>query len=190
MLSYIIRRLLLLPLTLFCIILVNFVIVNLAPGDPTTVTEISPEGSASRRADRALAFGADERYLQFRERYGLTLPIIFNNWPWTSQATVDKELTILVTKKATPEASIEMPVKAYDALRVTFGDRARYVMPKLLQVVMDTSQPLEIRSMASRFFARGGSQQAFLGTDLTESEKKPQSQDCRGKQHVKTNGHR
>lgn len=171
MLNYIIRRLLLLPLTLFCIILVNFVIINLAPGDPTTVTEISQEGSASRRADRALAFGADERYLQFRERYGLTLPIIFNTWPWTSQATIDSELMILVTKKASPEAAQEMPIKAYDALRVIFGDRARYVMPELMKVVMDTTQPLDIRSMASRFFARGGSQQAFLGTDLTESQK-------------------
>ncbi len=44
MLNYIIRRLLLLPLTLFGIVLVNFVIINLAPGEPTTITEVSAGG--------------------------------------------------------------------------------------------------------------------------------------------------
>ncbi len=72
MLNYLLRRLLLLPITLFCIILVNFIIVNMAPGDPVTVGEISQQGAA-RREDRSVAFGADERYLQFREFYGSTL---------------------------------------------------------------------------------------------------------------------
>ena len=75
MFNYIVRRLLLLPITLFFIVLVNFVIINMAPGEPTTVTEISPEGQATRRQDRAIAFGADDRYLQFREHFGLTLPL-------------------------------------------------------------------------------------------------------------------
>jgi len=172
MLNYLIRRLLLLPLTLFCIILVNFVIINLAPGDPVTVTEISPEGSASRRADRAVAFGADERYLQFRERYGLTLPILLNTWPWIDQNEVNVDLERLVSKKYAPDDVKEMPVKEYDAMRVEFGDQARYMMPKLLHVLQDSSQPLAMRSMAARFFARGGSQQAFLGTDLTEEQMK------------------
>ncbi len=170
MLNYLIRRLLLLPLTLFCIILVNFVIINLAPGDPVTVTEISPEGNASRNADRAMAFGSDERYLQFRERYGLTLPILFNTWPWASKADVDDDLRILLTHKETPGSLQEMPVKAYDALRVTFGDEAKYIMPKLLAVIQDTSQPLATRSMAARFFVRGATQQAFLGTGLTDAQ--------------------
>lgn len=170
MLNYIIRRLLLLPLTLFCIILVNFIIINLAPGDPVTITEISPEG-ASRKEASSLAFGSDERYLQFREHYGLTLPIIFNTWPWTSQKEVDDLLHILVSKRASPEDTEDMPVKAYDALRVSFGDRSRYIMPKLLHVLSDSSQDMSIRSMASRFFARGGSRQAYLGTSLSEEEK-------------------
>lgn len=170
MLNYLIRRLLLLPLTLFCIILVNFVIINLAPGDPVSVTEISPEGSASRSSDRAVAFGADERYLQFRERYGLTLPILFNTWPWTTQAQVDNDLQILLTRKASPNDTHEMPVKDYDDLRVTFGDKSRYIMPKLLGVIQDKSAPLPLRSLASRFFVRGGTQQAILGSGLDSDE--------------------
>jgi peptide/nickel transport system permease protein len=169
MLNYVIRRLLLLPLTLFCIILVNFAIINLAPGDPVTLTEISQEGGASRSADRSMAFGSDERYLQFRERYGLTLPILFNFWPWISQEQVNNTLRILVSKKEV-STNIEIPVKQYDSLRRDFGDQARYLMPKLLSVIEDTSIDLAIRSMASRFFARGGTMQATLGTRLTEAQ--------------------
>jgi len=66
MITYIARRLLLLPLTLFSIVLVNFVIINLAPGDPVSLTEISQDGEASRKEKEAVAFGSDMRYLQFR----------------------------------------------------------------------------------------------------------------------------
>lgn len=170
MLNYILRRLFLLPITLFCIILVNFVIINLAPGDPVTITEISPDG-ASRKEDRAVAFGSDDRYLQFREHYGLTLPILFNTWPWTSQGKVENLLRILVTKKNSPGDSEELPVKTYDALRVSFGDRSRYIMPKLLNIIVDPTQEMSMRIMASRFFARGGTQQAFLGSNLTEKQR-------------------
>lgn len=49
MYNYIIRRLLLMPITLFFIILVNFVIINLAPGEPVTITEISQQGGGATR---------------------------------------------------------------------------------------------------------------------------------------------
>ena len=170
MFHYLARRLLLLPVTLFFILMINFIVINLAPGDPITVSEVSPEGMATRSSDRAVAFGADERYLQFRERYGLTLPILFNTWPWTSQQEIDTDLIILTTKRWKPTDLDEMPVKEYDALRVNFGDQSRYVMSKLLNVIKDHATPLKIRSMASRFFVRGGTQQAYLGANLTEEQ--------------------
>jgi len=172
MLNYVIRRLLLLPVTLFFIILVNFVVINLAPGDPVTVTEISQEGNASRSADKSVSFGSDERYLQFRERYGLTLPILINLWPWTSQGAVDNDLRILVSKKLKADDTAEMPLKDYDALRIEFGDKSRYIMPRLLKVIEDPQQPIAFRSMASRFFSRGGTRQAVLGPNLTEAQAK------------------
>src|SRR4051812_31568918 len=79
--NYILRRLLLLPFTLFCIVLVNFVIINFAPGDPVTIINISAEGGATGNESRSIAFSSDERYLHFREFYGLTLPVLFNTWP-------------------------------------------------------------------------------------------------------------
>lgn len=171
MFNYILRRLLLIPLTLFCIVIVNFVIINMAPGDPVTLTEISQEGTASRKENRSMAFGADERYLQFREHYGLTLPVLLNTGPWLSESYVRTTLWQLVNRKEEPESSQEMTVKNYDSLRVLFGDQSRFVMPWLMKVMEDTHEPLTIREMALRFFVRGGSRQAWLGPNLTVEQK-------------------
>jgi peptide/nickel transport system permease protein len=168
MLNYVIRRLILLPITLFFIVMVNFLIINLAPGDPVTITEISQEGGASRNADRAMAFGSDERYLQFRERYGLTLPILLNFWPWLTQEYVDNTLKQLIAKQY-PDHT-EIPVKKYDDLRRLFGDQSRFVMPKLLNIIENEQENMSIRSMASHFFARGGTRQAVLGSNISEKE--------------------
>lgn len=165
MFNYIIRRLILLPITLFFIILVNFVIINLAPGDPVTVTEISPEGVATRKEDQSIAFGSDNRYLQFREHYGLTLPILINLWPWLTLEEVLSTLEKLVNERE------KLGVKKYDELRIRFGDQSRYVMPLLLQVIENEQLSYSIRRMAVRFFVRGGTRQAYLGYSLTDTQK-------------------
>lgn len=170
MFNYVIRRLILLPITLFFIVLVNFVIVNLAPGDPVTVTEISPEGGAMRRQDRSIAFGRDEIYLQFREFYGLTLPVLFNNWPWLSSSYVNKTLWQIVNRRVSPDAP-EMEFKTYDDLRILFGDQSRFVMPYLLEIIQNPKNDFAIRQMAVRFFSRGGSHQAYVGPTLTAKQK-------------------
>lgn len=161
----------LLPITLFCIILVNFVIINLAPGDPVTFTEISQEGAATRREDRSIAFSSDERYLLFREFYGLTLPILFNTWPWISQEYVDTTLWQLVHRRYSPEHQEELSAKDYDRLLVKFGDQSRFIMPQLLSVLENPTTPLEIKQMASHFFVRGGTRPGFIGPNLSEKQK-------------------
>lgn len=170
MFYYVVRRLILLPLTLLAIVLVNFVIINLAPGEPTTITEISSEG-ASRQEGRSVAFGSDERYLQFREFYGLTLPILFNSWPFITQKQVIQDLWSLTYRKNSPNAKQEMPIKDYDALRVTFGDQARFVMPHLLEIMNNVKVDPAMRRMAVRFFVRGGTRQGFLGPNLDQQQK-------------------
>ena len=171
MFNYIVRRLILLPITLFFIILVNFIIINLAPGDPTTITEISAEGNATRSANRGVAFGGDERYLQFREYYGLTLPILYNTWTMIDFDTVHKQLWTLVHRRESPDSKEEIPFKEYDTLRIAFGDHARFVMPHLLKIIEDPNEDMEMRRMAVQFFIRGGSHQAYLGPDLSEKQK-------------------
>ncbi len=171
MANYLIRRLLLLPLTLFSIVLVNFIIINLAPGDPTSITQISPEGGANRQESRYIALGTDDRYLQFREFYGLTLPILFNTWPSISLPTVENNLWILVHRRWTPSDTEEIPFKDYDKLRITFGDQARYVMPHLLTVMDNGKEESAIRRMAVRFFVRGGIRQGYVGSSLTDEQR-------------------
>lgn len=170
MLNYVIRRLILMPITLFFIILVNFVIVNMAPGEPVTVSEISQQG-ATRREDRSVAFGSDDRYLQFREFYGLTLPILINTWPFTSEAYVSERLWMLVHRKESPESTEEMGFKQYDDMRIAFGDRARFIMPLLLAVMQNKEADPAIRRMATQFFIRGGTRPALVGPSLTEEQK-------------------
>jgi peptide/nickel transport system permease protein len=171
MLNYLVRRLLLLPITLFCIILVNFVIVNLAPGDPVTVTEISPEGNVSRSENQSVAFGSDDRYLQFREHYGLTLPVLFNTWPKMSDEAIKKKLWQVIHQKESPDSDEEIPFKEWDQMRINLGDRSRFIMPKLLSIMEDPNSSEEVRRMAARFFIRGGTRQAYLGSHLSTEEK-------------------
>src|SRR5262249_30088491 len=64
-----------------------------------------------------------------------------------------------------------MQVKQYETVRINFGDKARFVMPKLLKVLEDPNVPMEERRMASRFFVRGGTKQGFVGSSLTEEQK-------------------
>lgn len=176
MLHYLIRRLLLLPITLFGIVLVNFAIINLAPGDPTTVTEVSQQGGATRREDRSVAFGMDDRYLQFREHYGLTLPVLWNLWPTISRSEVQKDLYKLVHRRSHASHTQEMPVKEYDRLRITLGDQARFVMPHLLHMIEAPTEEMAIRRMASRFFARGGTLQAHVGARLSPEQRRANRQ--------------
>lgn len=169
--NYILRRLLLLPLTLFCIILVNFIIINLAPGDPTSFIEISPEGNASRKDDRSLAFSSDERYLQFREFYGLTLPILFNTWPNLSETYVKETLWKIAHRKETKEGGEEIPYKIYNKLRMTFGDQSRYIMPILLEIMEAPETDPDMRRLAAHYFVRGGSRIGYIGNQLTPQQK-------------------
>ena len=168
---YILRRLLLLPLTLFCIVLVNFVIINLAPGDPTSYVEIGADGGASKREGRSIAFNSDERYLLFREFYGLTLPILFNTWPSLTQADVQQDLKRLETRRYFPDDPEEIPFKQYQELRINLGDKAQFIMPHLLAILKDPLTSPDMQRLAAHFFIRGGTRFGFVGSSLTPEQK-------------------
>jgi peptide/nickel transport system permease protein len=169
--TYTLRRLLLLPITLFCIVLVNFAIINLAPGEPVSYAVISPEGTANLRENHSFAFGSDESYLQFREFYGLTLPILFNTWPWLSRSYVEKRLWQLVHRRTSQQDLKEMSAKDYDDLRLSFGDQSRFIMPHLLAILEDPQTPADIQRMAALFFIRGGTRLGYIGPNLNAEQK-------------------
>lgn len=168
--NYTLRRLMLLPITLFFIILINFVIINLAPGEPTTYVEVSAQGAALK-ADRSFAFGGDERYLQFREFYGLTLPILLNTWPFLNLEYVEKTLWQLARHRFSPENPDEIPTKDYNKLRLLFGDQARFIMPHLLTVINNQQTEPDIKKSAAQFFVRGAMRLGYLGPNLTNEQK-------------------
>lgn len=158
MLNYILRRLFLLPLTLFAIILVNFVVLNLAPNDPVNATDISSTGEANRQEKSA----SENHYLQFREHYGLTLPIVFNLWPSISA----QEL-----KEALQKLSSDLKASELHALNTTWGDKARFIMPLLLQEAKDPQNSFDKRKIAANLFIRGATKQGFLGRGLSKEQK-------------------
>jgi len=151
MLKYISKRLLLLPLTLFLILLFNFIVLNLAPGEPSSVVQISPEGSQS--SNRGTASSLMDRYLIFREHYGLTLPILFNTWPSTTKETILEKIDHL---QAFEKGAATVLAKTYEKDRLYLFDHARFIMPKLLAIMENNSLSPEVRRWATLAFIRGG----------------------------------
>lgn len=169
MTNYILRRLLLLPLTLLAIILVNFVILNLAPGDPVTRVDVGATGEATRSVSGEESSGA-QHYLQFREHYGLTLPILWNLWPEIKKIEVHNALEKLAFERE------KMSVRDYHELEIRWGDRARYIIPLLLSEAADRTQEAELRRVACNLLIRGGTKLGHAGITLSDEERKENRQ--------------
>jgi len=154
MTGYLIRRLLLIPFTLLCILLVNFTIIGFAPGDPSTVSTAAMSGDGTRAADQANESGRDDPYLLFREHYGLTLPVLLN-WRWAhSEKWVREKLT-------------ELKQSEDRDLRLAISDASRFLMPHLHALIDDA----ELGALAVRFFVRGGTRMGFVGSTLTPAQR-------------------
>lgn len=168
MINYVLRRLLLLPITLFSIILVNFVIINFAPGDPISITDVT-SGGAVRSDKSGGASTADNRYLQFRQRYGLTLPVLLNTWVFFDEKEVEDQLKQLLDNN---ENNLKgMSLKKIDALRIATGDMSPFVMEKLLNIMNKNQDNRPLLNIASRYFVRGGTLISNVSPFLSDQEK-------------------
>ncbi len=185
--NYFLRRLILLPITLFFIILVNFVIVNLAPGEPTSVTNVSEGGQATRSEAQSAGATTEDRYLQFREFYGLTLPILFNLRPWTTLDEVKATIWQLEHKRYSSQDPEEMNFKDFDKTRIAFGDEARFVMPLLHTIMNDPTTDPESLRIAVRGFIRGGARMAIINPNLTTQERSINTEISRDNELLYTN---
>lgn len=165
MLKYILKRLVLIPLTLFSVIAVNFLILNVAPGEPLEDQVVNSEGSVGR-GDQMRVYKGPDRYLQFREHYGLTLPIFFNTYPLISHSLVQKGIQELVDaayKRYTGGPS-------FSKLKIFWGDRAKFIMPILLFEAKDKQRSDAYRHVAADLFIRGGIKQGFAGAQLSHEQ--------------------
>lgn len=172
MAGYLIRRLLLLPVTLFFIVMINFVIINLSPGDPATVVEISDSGDATGQENQASDTLSEDKFLRFREHFGLTLPILFNNWSSITYNQLYQRLENILHYKQGKQDEVNWDFKTYHEQRVLTGDQSRFVMPLLLKIFEDENLTLSMRQLASRFFIRGATKQGKVGPALSREEKK------------------
>lgn len=164
MISYLVRRTLLLPFTLFAIILVNFIILNLAPGEPVNQANLSATGEATRSTDEG-GLAGDNPYQLFREHYGLTLPVFFNTWPSLKPGTIRNGIEAIQSGKK------RMSVQQYHELKVRWDDRAKFIMPQLIHEASDPQNSIEWRRIAANLFIRGGIRQGHVGATLTPNQR-------------------
>lgn len=160
--NYLLKRLFLLPCTLFAILLVNFVILNLAKGDPTEMLDASfSEGGRSQTMKKA---SFEDPYLIFREQFGLNLPILINLWPAIDESDLTKEIVSLIASKASLKGSER------HAKELALSDRARFMMSALLHIAENDSLSIEARRFSLNLFARGGIRLGHLGPSLSKAE--------------------
>lgn len=156
---YIVQRLLLLPLTLFAIVFVTFIILNLAPGEPVYLAQTSSEGGVAGRQTNVVG-GPEDRYLQFRHSFGLTLPLVYNDWPRTSKKRVIQDIEQLEIP--------DLSAKTAADLRVNLRDRARFCLGLFLQIAEDKQLSFATRKYALHFFVRGATRFSYVGPNCTE----------------------
>lgn len=161
--GYIFQRLLLLPLTILAIVIVNFIIINLAPGEPVYLTQVGSGGEASRRS-MATVGGPEDRYVQFRHFFGLNLPLLYNDWPTTQKRKVIRDLERVLSK--------ELTAKKYSELRIELADRAPFCLSLFLSIAKDSKLSYEVRKLALAFFIRGAGRFATVTPDVTDEIRK------------------
>ena len=78
--TYLLKRLLLLPITLFGISVITFLLIHLAPGDPASIKRhgLSQGGKAAVESER----GTVDAVTKFRQRYGLDKPLHVQYGRW------------------------------------------------------------------------------------------------------------
>ena len=81
--TYLLKRLLLIPVTLFGITLISFLMIRLAPGDPATLKRHGMSEGAKAAADTAR--GTEDAIRKFNERHGLDKPVLVQYGMWVSR---------------------------------------------------------------------------------------------------------
>lgn len=171
MIAYIIRRLILLPVTLLAIICVNFVIINLAPGDPSTYLEVNPM-SEGRSSENQVSGADEDPQRLFRMRYGLNLPIFFNNWIFETHDEIRaqiEEVTPFIAKLY--HFNSAQQVKRSEKRKLLY-DKAPFQMVALFAILQDETIPFDIRQSASAIMVKGAQRLGVASLFLSASDRR------------------
>lgn len=129
MLNYLLRRLTLLPLTLFAIVTVNFVILNLAPIEPA----FQSQGDELKFQETASSGLEEDPYSLFYRKYGLNLPILLNTWIFASPKDVARDV-IDWNQRFGKDPLLRHSSQSIKELRL-LKSQATYQIPQLLTLL-------------------------------------------------------
>lgn len=179
MISYIIKRILLMIPTLFLITLIIFMVLNLAPGRPGK-TQVGADGTQNQQSG-----DARESHRIFKEQFNFDKPILFNTRFALEREDIEEKLeTISKSQAPTCPAGGTKPagcltveekpssvsvVKAVEELE----DLGNYTVPFLYQVASDEGVDLRTRRIALSTLSQNAQRRLIpqYGRILTKDEK-------------------
>jgi peptide/nickel transport system permease protein len=179
MLTYIVKRILLMIPTLLLIALIIFMVLNLAPGRPGK-TQVGADGTQSKEGS-----GARESHRIFKEQFNFDKPILLNTRFAMERDEVEEFVGVIAKSKAptcpasgpTIEGCItadEKPI-SLDVVKAveTLEDLGNYTVPFLYEIAADTSVPIDSRYIALSTLSQNAQHRLIsqYGRKLSEEEK-------------------
>lgn len=171
MLYYILRRLTLLPLTLFAIITVNFVILNLAPIEPA----FQSQGEELKSQETTSSGLEEDPYSLFYRKYGLNLPILFNTWIFDSPKEVAQSIHHWYDRFG-KDPILRHSSQSIKELR-RLKSKATYQIPQLLNLISSKTPRLtyqlsfEELQLISGLMVQGAKRSAHTGIFISAAQR-------------------
>lgn len=137
MLTYIIKRLLLMIPTFFAICVLVFVILNFAPGNPGGRQIGSEGGQQSNTGEQR------ESYRLFKEQFNLDKPILFNTRYSLTEPEVESTLRNILNLNG------EVPPADRIAAQDNIENWGRYAVPALISLMQNAAEP-ELQAIATQ----------------------------------------
>ena len=155
MTTYIVKRLLLMIPTMFMVVLLTFIILNVAPGNPAQM-QMSSQGTESSTSQESR-----ESYRIFKQQFNLDKPIVFNTRFGLDQTDVAEELEILADSKrptCPKDEGAEAPPNCIEEeeepgsgdvidAQEQLSDWGDYIVPELYEVARGHDR-LDVRRLA------------------------------------------
>ena len=161
MLTYALKRILIMVPTFFAISLLVFVLLNIGAGDPGT-QQAGADGSQDAENSEN-----QESYRIFKEQFGLDKPILVNTRFGLKRADIEGALRARLNVDGS--TSLAEQIKAQENL----DDWGKYAVPSLIECLKNCADPV-LRAKSSQRLAISG--QTPLYTEYTERELSPEEE--------------
>ena len=150
MLTYVLKRILLMVPTFAAISLVIFVVLNFAPGTPGGQVQTGEGGGGQ---DASTAGEQRESYRIFKEQFNLDKPVLLNTRYDLDRTQVEATLANILNVSG--DVSPGLRIEAQDQVE----NWGRYAVPGLIELVTDTEASAALRSLASQRLTFNGQRQ-------------------------------